>query len=735
MAPAAGPTVAQAAAANLTIDTIANSGATRTTNVATIKTTAAHGLAAGQSVDVTVTSDATFNGTNQVVIAVPTATTFTYANVGIDVAGGLAGGGTVVPYTVGNVGSGVHQIAFFFITRSGHWTKFSPPTSFTAGSGVQLALTNVLTGPPNVVGRGICMTLSGGARYYHVASSMLLNDNATTTFTLNVKDTTLGAGAEVTYLKNLEVLGYAARPIDYAGRLFWLGEESVQSGFNNLGFEGGRAATGRPAGWTDGAAPAGGSVIDVSATDFGWAYRITGDGATAFRGTIFQDATKDAWTQTPQLQTNTLYTIKARIRTTGAPVAGQIEIILFSGGTGYTGGIVLTVAQLSGTWTEYSAAVPVTPKPLPVDLSLYVQASGTLSNGATIDVDNVRLTLTQEPVRRGFARASRSDDPEAYDGTTGFLLVEENDGQKMPTGFRLRNFLYFVKERSLHVTNDDGISEPASWTIDTVSATVGTPSIHGHASGEGWEVIANRASLYLFYGGTAFYPLTNEIQPIWDRINWEGAGSKVWVTVNTKKRRILVGVPLDNALQPNMVLMLYYGSTPGPFGSLMIDPLTDPEKGRKWAPWTLTVNSAGLIENPSGAIEYFGSGGGDGAVMKLDVNTFQDYSGAAVDSWYSTAYLGGSGFGRKLFGYIVSFIQGVGTLLLSARRQGGVTTVNLRNHRLPNPCTQDMELPINLLDNRLSFRIRTNAVGSWWEVTKFVPYVKQDPFAPIGGNK
>jgi hypothetical protein len=57
------------------------------------------------------------------------------------------------------------------------------------------------------------------------------------------------------------------------------------------------------------------------------------------------------------------------------------------------------------------------------------------------------------------------------------MSVSENDGQTVRAAFLLRERLYFVKDRSLHVTQDDGVNEPASWTINEVSSAVGTPSV------------------------------------------------------------------------------------------------------------------------------------------------------------------------------------------------------------------------------------------------------------------
>jgi hypothetical protein len=86
-----------------TIETVGNTGAVRATNVVTIKTTAAHGFAAGHIVRIAGVTDATFNGVFTI-ISTPLTTTFTYAQTGSDVTSGSgtadAVSRTVAPSTI-----------------------------------------------------------------------------------------------------------------------------------------------------------------------------------------------------------------------------------------------------------------------------------------------------------------------------------------------------------------------------------------------------------------------------------------------------------------------------------------------------------------------------------------------------------------------------------------------------------------------------------------------------------
>ena len=134
--------------------------------------------------------------------------------------------------------------------------------------------------------------------------------------------------------------------------------------------------------------------------------------------------------------------------------------------------------------------------------------------------------------------------------------MAEDNGQAMRAAFVLRDQLYFVKEHSIYSTRDDGVNEPADWTISEVSNAVGTPSVDGVDTGEDWAVIADRAGLFIFDGGEPV-KISQEIQPLWDTINWQ-YGHTIWVRIDTQNKRILIGVPIGAATSPNRVLVMDY---------------------------------------------------------------------------------------------------------------------------------------------------------------------------------
>lgn len=632
--------------------------------------------------------------------------------------------------SVGNISPGVHQCTVVFVTRQGFWTAPAPPILWTAAGGKQVSITNIPTGPSNVVQRLLAFTASSGASFYHVPSTMVLTDNTTTSLTVDFTDTILLSGTSMDYLFGQVELPEQLGVIAYAERLFWWGERSNMDNWRNLTFDGGwdGSGSGRPLGWQlDSSFGAGGSR-EASDTVWGDAYRITADGVTAARGMIAQSAIADA-AGDPLFTDNTDYSIRAQVKKSPGLSAGTFRINAYSPTVGQLGtGLAVSFTQASTTYQEFTAELLAPQVSLPSDLTLRVYADGVPApSSESFLVDNIEIFLTNAAQNSSLVRASGTESPEAYDGVTGIMSIAENNGQGIRAAFVLRNNLYFVKERSLYVTATDGVNEPALWAVEEASNQVGTPSAHGVGIGEEWVVIAGRSGLYLFDGGTPV-KLSQEIQPTWDAINWEAA-QHLWVQVDTQHKRILIGVPTGSATQPNQVLMIDY--TEG-FG----DPLAGlAEHSRKWSPWTIAANCCGLIERSTGVAQVFvGTNNSTGKIYALTPGTYSD-DGTAINSYYTTAFLAATGVsGRNLFGYLTSYVQGAGSLALTALYPGNATSIPLGSWALGSPALRDMEQFTNVMAERISYQFGTNSPGSWFSLTKFVPWAKPDPFALVRGT-
>jgi hypothetical protein len=743
-------------------DIIVNIAAiSRTSGVVTVTMSAPTGLLATDQVTIVGVTDTSFNGTFPV-ISIIDSLNFTYA---LALADTTSSGGTAAP--VGSLTAGVHQCSVIFVTRQGYLTRPSAPVSWTSAGNCRANVTGLpsVATLPNIVARILALTAAGGDNFYYTtgldgAPQLQVNDNSASSFVVDFSDTALLAGISADSLFNLVELGDCAGVIGYADRLFWWGERNKQNNWDNLTFDGGfGSANTIPLGWTpDATYFAGGAADTTGKAIWGGAYAILGDGVTAMRGLMTQSAVAD-YNGVPRLLPNTGYSARVRVRMTGALTQGTLHVHLYSASLGvWTTGVAVPAAQIRSTaWQEFIAPITATSSgftQIPSDLQLRVYADGTPTSGAGFLVENIEIFPTDEPYNTSLVRASFADDPESYDGVSGYMGISEDDGQTVRAAFLLRERLYLVKDRALYVTQDDGVNEPASWTINQVSYTVGTSSVTGVDTGEDWAVIAGRAGVYIFDGGEPV-KISQEIQPTWDQINW-AAGNTIWVRVDTRNRRILCGVPLGTATSPNRILVLDYrslldASEIETLGSVLFSTLSGKlyavGRSRKWCPWNITANSCTLAERSDGTAQVFlgnglVSGAGNGKIYQLSDTQYSD-DGAAINSYYTTYFFLTHTLEqslqvrshRKLFAYLTTYVEGAGDLNLSAFVDNEAFPTALTPLPLSSPGAKDLEMPINLLGERVAFQVGTNAVGAWFKLERFIPSLLPDPWAPVrGGN-
>jgi hypothetical protein len=737
----------------------ASGGGTSASATATIQTTTAHSLVVGQLVTTSGIAVSGYNGTFPIT-AVPDATHFSFTAP----TGGLAASGGGTAAAAGSVDAGAHQVCVIFKTRQGYLTKPGPATTWTASGGKRAVVANIPTGPSNVVGRILCFTGAGGASFFYTGNgttlfsgNMVIADNTTTSLAVDFSDAILLAGTNVDDLFRLVELGDCAGVAEYSERLFWWGERNKMNNWVNLGFDGGFTGPSLPyypLGWTPDVVFAPGGTDEENFVVWGAAYSIVGNGSTPTRGLMTQTAVQDSL-GAPLIQPNTDYTIRAHCARNSTLSQGTLHVHLFSQSASInTTGLQLTAAQLTTGYVEYSSELTAPLTTIPSDLVLRIYADGTPNVSGQFYIDSIEIFPTSTPVNASIVRASRVEDPESYDGINGFLSVAENNGQAIRAAFKLRERLYFVKEHSLHVTQDDGTNEPSLWSIAEVSRRIGTPSVRGVGIGEDWVVIAHRTGLYLFSGGEPV-KISQEIQPTWNQINWQYAQT-LWVTVDTKERRIMVGAPLGTATSPNTILMLDYHdlddasdiATRPPVNVTYTGRKAATDMARKWSPWTIAANSCALIERTNGtAVVAIGGGlpgvGGAGATGKVyqlsDAQLSDD--GSAIPSYYTTHYFPeraveqslNLGAHRKLFSYLTLFVEGAGNLSLTSFTDSSSAPQSQQPLPLSSPSLKDLELPINVLGERVAFKVSTNQPGAWFKLQKFTPSLRIDPWAPVRG--
>jgi hypothetical protein len=273
--------------------------------------------------------------------------------------------------------------------------------------------------------------------------------------------------------------------------------------------------------------------------------------------------------------------------------------------------------------------------------------------------------------------------------------------------------------------------------------------VNGVSVGEDWAILADRSGAYITEGSEP-RKLSQEIQPTWDAIN-DSALQTMWTAVDTRTRRMLFGVPTGSATAPNKVFVLDYRGmnsaaeiADGHAVQLFIytGTLRALAKARRWIPWNISANAGAVLERFDGTAQVgMGNGSGNGKMYLLSDSQFSD-DGAAINSYYVT-YLFPTHEQeqqyqmtrhRKLAAYMTVYVEGTGALNVSAYSVSlSATPQVIPALTLSNPGLRDLERPINVLGERIAFKLGTNAVGAWFKLQRFIPGFTTDPTGPVRG--
>ena len=115
--------------------------------------------------------------------------------------------------------------------------------------------------------------------------------------------------------------------------------------------------------------------------------------------------------------------------------------------------------------------------------------------------------------------------------------------------------------------------------------------------------------------------------------------------------------------------------------------------------------------------------------------------GSAIPSYYTTHYFPeraveqslNLGAHRKLFSYLTMYVEGAGSLALTSFTNSASVPQAQQALPLSSPAVKDLELPINVLGERVAFKVSTNQSGAWFRLQKFTPSLRVDPWSPVRG--
>jgi hypothetical protein len=144
-------------------------------------------------------------------------------------AGGLkptSGVTAVDSATAGDVSKGVHKIAVCYETDTGFRTPPSVLASFTAAGDLSVDVSSIPLGPAGTVARYLLCTKAGEEELFFVPDTGYIEDNTTTSITVNFADTDLVSSAD--YLNDIyERIPAGSQLINYAGRLAVVGSDHL----------------------------------------------------------------------------------------------------------------------------------------------------------------------------------------------------------------------------------------------------------------------------------------------------------------------------------------------------------------------------------------------------------------------------------------------------------------------------------------------------------------------------
>jgi hypothetical protein len=666
-----------------------------------------------------------------------------------------------------------------------------------------LFVSNLLLGPPNVIARVLHFTATNGSNFYNIPEPVIvlnndvnetndstwINDNSTTSKTFSFSDAVLLSGEQIDIEGNnlfeCAELGAPVMFVPYSNRVFAIGEQNYVSNFLNLSFDGGTVnagPSGTPPGWTaDPQFGAGGGLI--TSPSFGFAYAITGSGAPQpFYGMITQNAWQDEF-QVAIINPSTTYSVRVTCQVLNGPAASGNLVVDLAGPESAQsfGAFTLPLASIPATMMIFSGTMLTAGiAPVPQDLQLRVYTSN-IPDGVSVVLDSVYPFPTEQPNLNQQVTGSYENNFESFDQLTGVILGTNINQQPIVSAFVLSgDALYLVKTGSIIAVADNNTTEPDNWPKPrSISASVGasgpyavTTGIDEPNSGEDWAIVAGRSGGFIFNGGQPI-KLTEEIQAVWNQINWQ-AGYCLWVKNDITNRRILFGVPLNeknaqgqspywlpagllenptNPTTPNAILELNYRQL-NTAGQLAESPevhrsysgkLLASEIVRKWSIWILKSPCAAFVERPNGTAPLFlGNSDHTGKIYDLIEGLLED-DGIAIDQIYDTSGFVSTeqgegsqmGVARMNYDYMLMLLDGHGTVAISVypnTLDGPYSHILLPNLTLPASNNGDVELPVNECASRLFMQFRSHAVGSDFILSRIVMAMHADPWSPVRGR-
>lgn len=674
---------------------------------------------------------------------------------------GLAASGSGTAAIGGLIAAGLRVGVLMFKSFAGAITAPSLPFFWTASGGLPVLLSQIPLGPEGTAQRILAFAPVAGENFYYIRPSLIpsntggpplitqgtiIQNNTDLTAVLDFSDEALVAGTQIDIEGNdlfaQIVLAPCLGVIEYQQRLFWWGEINNLKNLLNTGFDGGILGsnpTGPALGWSNVYSTGGTAALTtLLSPDFGFAYSMNSAGG-ALDCAISQGAFQDYF-GAPIFNAKTQYlwrflALRSVLGTSGNLIC---EIFSPSGGVIATASIPVASLQVSldePRWevVEFDAILPdeITQDAL---VRIYLQ---NVPAGATVVIDELEYIDAAQPVLAQQMRVSYAGNPFGYDVVTGRIGIDST--QSIVGAFKQRGYLYPLGDQSQFLTQNNGSTEPDQWTITEFAQQCGCSSPCAVDVGEGIALWAGQFGLRLFTGDSP-KKLSQELQPTWDRINWD-VETRLWLVNDPVERIIYIGMPLDDADASSIVQPVSYRSVDTAYN--VPDPLftirgktAAGDLCRKSTIWNVKANCGAMVNQPllSGegiALQMiFGGGNGEapGAApgfgnlyrLDFDLKTDDDYGriGLGTGNFYVTSSFWGEevesgvpgvGSHRKIFTFMSAFITGTGNLLITPYVDNLANPVRpLRRYGLlsDGELDHDLEWGMNFTGERMFLKIQ-----------------------------
>jgi len=431
---------------------------------------------------------------------------------------------------------------------------------------------------------------------------------------------------------------------------------------------------------------------------YGLVWSITPNNATA--GQLIQPAYQDAY-GAPIATANTKYRLRVWLQASSFGNPASFTAEFSSASTGFSSTATIPGNAIQGNIGQYyeadfSAAMPAA---IPADLIFTIYGTGN-AGLAGILVDDVSVLYAENPYFDTILYGSYVNNPEAFEGVTGKFGPSQDSRKVMDCGI-IRQALYMLTQDPsgrLHETNDNGVTEPAGWTVNELASNCGALSAFGltksqaddssAAGGEEWMAWASSSGVRIFWGSDV-PKLSQEIQPDWDRLN-PAARLTVWAVNDPDARVLYFGVPFDTAQAPSLIYPMNYRELETgaqiamgmPIHTSYTGRLVATDHTRKWTRWNIPSNGAALMYRQAGKLSPVifsgnklppGVAPGKANVYTLSAAKLTDDDYGQIFSYYVTYFAPTSdqeqmlqlGGGRKMLSYLTAFVSGVGNLQIS----------------------------------------------------------------------